>query len=286
MNIDVITGPTASGKSALALERARSDRTIEIVNADASLLYIGFDIGTAKPSRTEREEIPHHIIDILPPSQQFSAADYSSLARKIIREIISRNKTPLIVGGTAFYIDALFNGLSITDADQADLDNARNRYENELAKNGFENMLSMLQSVDKILFEQITRERNPRRLLRAWEFYYATGSPLGQARQHPPEPFEYLPTFTVLLPERSILNEKIVHRIDEMLSNGWLAEVEKLLRDGVTEEMQAMKAIGYRTLVEVLRGKKELLVARDEIIVQTRQYAKRQTTWMKRYVKL
>src|SRR5260370_30255 len=108
MEIEVITGPTASGKTELALYRAEENSNIEIVNADASLLYKGFDIGTAKPSKEIRDKIPHHIIDILEPSERFSAADYQNLARTIIRDIIARGKTPLVTGGTGFYIDALF----------------------------------------------------------------------------------------------------------------------------------------------------------------------------------
>src|SRR6266480_1852458 len=117
--VEVITGPTASGKTALALERSQADPNIEIVNADASLLYKGFDIGTAKPSKEICKRIPHHIIDILEADRRFSAAEYSACARKIIRDIISRKKTPLVVGGTGLYIDALFFGLSELTADES-----------------------------------------------------------------------------------------------------------------------------------------------------------------------
>jgi tRNA dimethylallyltransferase len=283
LNIRVITGPTASGKSAFALEIARRDTSIEIVNADASLLYTGFDIGTAKPSRLEREEIPHHLIDILRPNETFSAADYSSQARVTIQDIILRGKTPLVVGGAAFYIDALFDGLSTTEVSQDTLEAARERYEEELAEVGFDAMHLKLEPVDKILFDQITREQNPRRLQRAWEFYYATGKPLGEARQEKPDAYEHQPKFTVLLPERGELQKRIEQRVDEMLAAGWLSEVKELLASGVAVEMPAMKAIGYRTLAEVLRAEKQLSQAREEIIIQTRQYAKRQVTWMKKY---
>ena len=123
----VVTGPTASGKTEVALNHARSDSLIEIVNADASLLYRGFDIGTAKPKKEILAEIPHHLIDILESNEQFSAAEYSKRAREVIREIISRGKTPVVVGGTGFYIDALFDGISSIEIPDEELSIARTR---------------------------------------------------------------------------------------------------------------------------------------------------------------
>ncbi len=282
--IDVIVGPTASGKSALALTQAREDHSIEIVNADASLLYRGFDIGTAKPSHEELNEVSHHLIDILEPGETFSAAKYSKQSREIVREIINRGKKPLIVGGTGFYIDALFWGIPDVDVEEEKILSARKRYHIELDEKGFERMLKQLEPIDIALHEQITRERNPRRLQRAWEFYYATGIPLGDARKQRGESFEYTPRFTVLFPERTELHQRIAERVKMMLASGWLDEVSQLLANGVTENMPAMKAIGYKTIVEVLRNKLSITEAQEEIIIQTRQYAKRQLTWMKRYV--
>lgn len=268
----------------MALEKARGDKRIEIVNADASLLYKGFDIGTAKPSVEERTEIPHHLIDILEPSESYSAANYSESARDVIRKIITQDKIPLVVGGTGLYIDALFYGLATTDVDEESLLEARAEYERRLTAVGFDEMLSELKPIDPILYEQIDRERNPRRLQRAWEFFLATGTSLGEARQQRSDSFEYQPEFTVLLPEREELRIRIADRIDEMLQSGWMEEVRKLIESGVTDDIPAMKSIGYRILADVIRGKKELPVAREEIINQTRQYAKRQVTWMKKYI--
>lgn len=284
--IEVITGPTASGKTALAMQRAEADPNVEIVNADASLLYERFDIGTAKPSKEVLSKIPHHIIDILKPDVRFNAAEYSSLARNIIREIISRGKTPLVVGGTGFYIDALFFGISSLEADEDKLNEARLRVTGELQEFGFDTMHDRLKNIDPVLFEQITRERNPRRLERAWEFYYAAGMPLGEARKEKPEPFEFEPSFTVIEFERDELRKRIEERIGTMLAAGWLEEVKQLLAEGVTNNMPAMNAIGYRQLASVLNGEKTLEAAREEIIIRTRQYAKRQETWMKRYKNL
>jgi tRNA dimethylallyltransferase len=285
MRIEVITGPTASGKTEVSLARAESDLTAEIVNADASLLYEGFDIGTAKPSREIRSRTPHHLIDILKPSERFNASDYAKIARITIRSLIAEGKTPIVVGGTGFYIDALFFGISSIEADEKKLQQARSRIEEELRTESFASMLDRLRDLDPIMYEQIAREKNPRRLERAWEFYYATGIPLGKARQEKAEPFEFEPSFTVIELPKDELRARIVSRIDMMLDAEWLKEVENLLSSGVTVDMPAMNAIGYRELAAVIGGEKLLEQAREEIIIRTRQYAKRQVTWMKRYTR-
>jgi len=285
MQIEVITGPTASGKTDLALQRAAANPAIEIVNADASLLYRGFDIGTAKPSKETMRRIPHHLIDLLKPDKRFNAAEYASLAREVIREIISEGKIPIVVGGTGFYIDALFFGITPFESDPEKIEQARIKVAKLIEESGFEEMLNKLQNIDPILHEQISRERNPRRLERAWEFYYATGMPLGEARKVKPEPFEFEPVFTLIEVEKEELRKRIIKRIDGMLNAGWLKEVEYLIARGITVDMPAMHAIGYRELAEVLRKEKTLEEAKEEIIIGTRHYAKRQVTWMKRYKK-
>jgi tRNA dimethylallyltransferase len=283
--VEVITGPTASGKTSLALERAEGDARVEILNADAFQIYKGFDIGTAKPSLEIRAKIPHHLIDILEPQEKFSVADYSTQARSIVKDIIAQDKTPIVVGGTGFYIDALFYGLSTVEIPSQILEEARARYQEEFKVHGFEKMFSKLFDVDPRLYKQIEREHNPIRLERAWSHYYATGIPLGVARETKPEPFEYKPVFTVLDVQREELNRRIEQRVDEMLSHGWLDEVRGLLANGVTPDMPAMRAIGYTELARVAEGNAGLSDMREKIVIRTRQYAKRQITWMKRYKK-
>lgn len=285
MQVEIITGPTASGKTSLALERAKENPSIEIINADVFQLYKGFDIGTAKPSKLVRKQIPHHLVDILEPNERFSAADYSKQGRDVIRDIFSRDQTPIVVGGTGFYIDALFFGLSSIEVDDELVGSAREKYTAEYERFGFNAMLAKLGEFDTALFEQVARERNPIRLERAFIHYYATGTPLGVARLAKPEPFEHEPKYTVLTVEREELLRKIELRVDEMLSAGWLDEVRSLLASGVTTDMPAMRAIGYSELAEVILGTMTLEEAREKIIIGTRQYAKRQTTWMKRYQK-
>ena len=286
MKIEVITGPTASGKTILALQRFEADPSIEIVNADASLLYKGFDIGTAKPSKEIQGKIPHHLIDILQPQERFNAADYARSARDTIRTILEKGKTPLVVGGTGFYIDALFFGITSVDANEEKLSQARSKVTQEMKEFGFDTMHEKLREIDPILYEQIARERNPRRLERTWEFYYATGISLGEARKEKSEPFEFEPSFTLIEVERNELWEKIALRIDTMLFAGWLNETAQLLTNGITNDMPAMNAIGYRELTAVLHGEITLDEAREAIAIRTRQYAKRQVTWMKRYKKI
>jgi len=283
--IEVITGPTASGKSALAMMRATEDPTIEIVNADASAMYVGFDIGTAKPSKEERARVKHHLIDLLETHQRFSAFEYSELARKTIREVLSRNAKPLVVGGTGFYIDALFFGLIPNAASADEMKDARSRAESEIAEHGFDTMHERLRPIDPELWTQINRERNPIRLQRAWEYYYATGEALGEARKHKTDPLEHEPSFTVIEPPRQELWKRIEERTDKLLAEGWIEEVKSLMDNGVTLEMPAMRAIGYQEIAKHLNGELTLEETREKIIIATRQYAKRQSTWMKRYLR-
>ncbi len=281
VSVTVITGPTASGKSAEGLARAHADPSIEIVNADSQLLYRGFDIGTAKPSREERADVTHHLIDILEPDQRFSASNFSQQARTAIREIIARGKTPLVVGGTGFYIDALFRGLMTAEIDPEKLLEARRKFEEEITTHGFESMHERLRSIDPELHSQIAREMNPVRLVRAWTHYYATGTPLGEARKQQRDAFEYRPEFIILSPAREELHTRIEQRIDQMLTNGWLDEVKELKTLGIDRNAPAMRAIGYGELLDVLEHKLTLEQARQQIVIRTRQYAKRQVTWLR-----
>jgi tRNA dimethylallyltransferase len=283
--IQIITGPTASGKTALALEQAAQDPTIEIVNADSSSMYIGFDIGTAKPSKEERGRVTHHLFDILKPEIRFSAFEYSELARSTIRDVIARGKTPIVVGGTGFYIDALFFGLIPSAASDDQLHSARIRAEDEISELGFDAMHQRLKDIDPDLFSQINRERNPIRLQRAWEYYYANGEALGEARKNKTNPFEYEPEFTVIDPPREELWQRIEQRTEHLLEQGWVEEVRGLLKNGVTPDMPAMRAIGYNEIAQHLQGELSFEEMRERIIFATRQYAKRQSTWVKRYLR-
>ncbi|MDP4233671.1 MAG: tRNA (adenosine(37)-N6)-dimethylallyltransferase MiaA [Bacteroidota bacterium] len=279
----VVTGPTAAGKTDFALRIAEADPLVEIINADAFLLYRGFDIGTAKPDKDTLSRIPHHLIDFLDPHDHFSAAEYSRLGREAIRDIMSRGKTPIVVGGTGLYIDALFDGIISVEPLNGKLDAARDRTRSEIEEYGFEEMHQRLRGVDPVLFDQILREMNPIRLQRAWEHFYATGEPLGVARERKPEPFEYEPEFHVIDHPRPEIWHRIEVRVDRMIARGWPIEAERLMRRGVTREAYGMRAIGYREMFDVVEGLLSLQEARERIVIRTRQYAKRQVTWMKKY---
>jgi tRNA dimethylallyltransferase len=275
-------GPTATGKTKHVLKFDEEDTTIEIINSDAFLVYRGFDIGTAKPSSEELQRVPHHLIDIREPHEEFNAADYSRLARKTIRDIIARGKTPVVVGGTGLYIDALFNGIMEVEQDMTD---GRERARREIEEFGFEEMLRRLEPIDPDLYQQTRREGNPLRLQRAWEHYYATGEALGKTRKdNKPEPFEFAPQYKVMTISRPEIWKRIEQRVDRMMARGWQIEAERLMRKGVTRDMPAMRAIGYREMFDVVEGRMTIREARERIIVRTRQYAKRQVTWMKKYI--
>lgn len=267
------------------MEQASKDPAIEIVNSDASAMYIGFDIGTAKPSKQDQEIIKHHLIDVIRPEVRYSAFEYSELARKVIREILERGKKPLIVGGTGFYLDALFFGLIPNRASEEELAAARSKAEMEIKELGFDAMHARLKTIDQDLYDQIDRERNPIRLQRAWEYFYATGVSLGEARRSRTDVFEHKPEFTVLDPPRQELWQRIEERTDHLLANGWIDEVRGILSSGVAKDAPAMRAIGYPEIVSYLDGKLSYAVMREKIIFATRQYAKRQSTWMKRYLR-
>ena len=160
---------------------------------------------------------------------------------------------------------------------------ARARVARELEEHGFDELHERLRPIDPALHRQIQRERNPIRLTRAWEYYYATGEALGEAREQTPEPFELSPRFTVLMPERQQLWQRIEARTDHLLAHGWIEEVQQLLATGISPDVPAMRAIGYREIVQYLRGELTREDLRERIVILTRQYAKRQVTWMKRY---
>jgi tRNA dimethylallyltransferase len=187
----------------------------------------------------------------------------------------------LVVGGTGFYIDALFRGLMTAEIDQEKLKEARRKFDAELAEHGFDEMHKRLRNVDPDLHAQIAREMNPIRLVRAWTHFYATGTPLGEARKQERDRFEFAPEFVILNPERKELWKRIEGRIDEMLRKGWLDEVRELNAFGVDREAPAMRAIGYTELLDVIENKTLLAKAREAIVIRTRQYAKRQVTWLR-----
>ncbi len=274
--IIAVTGATASGKSALALELAQQ-LDGEIVCMDSMQIYRSMDIGTAKPTPAEQQLVPHHMLDVVSPEEPYTVADYAATAATVIREILSRGRLPLLVGGTGLYLKALMHGLSlgVTRSDPA----IRARLEAIADQPGGRMQLHhMLSQVD----EASARKLHPndlRRVIRAIEVYELTGTPLSQTRQEETGEFAVLPI--AIRMERERLFERIEKRVDTMLENGLLAEVQHLLNTGVPADAQSMQGIGYKEMVPCAQGSVPLEEARKQIILNTRHYAKRQETWFK-----
>jgi len=271
----VICGPTASGKSELALGLARR-LDGEIVNADSMQVYRGMDIGTAKPSTQQRAEIPHHLIDVADPDHPFSAADFAEAADRAIRDIDSRGKRTIVVGGTGLYIRALLKGLVDSPGDTGVI---RQGLRTEARERGNQAMLEELHQVDPELAERI-HPNNMVRILRALEVFRLTGIPLSRYQQvHGFSGQRYQSLQIGIRVERPLLYSRIDQRVDRMLEQGLLQEVRQLLSAGFNPDTKAMRAIGYKEMTAYLAGEYSLNEAIRLIKRNTRHYAKRQLTW-------
>ncbi len=274
--IIAVTGATASGKSALAMQLA-SVFDAEIVCMDSMQIYRGMDIGTAKPTPEEQRQIPHHMLDVVSPEQPYTVADYAGQASQVIREILSRGKLPLLVGGTGLYLKALMHGLTlgVSRSDPA----IRARLEAIADKPGGKMQLHrMLAEVDEASAQKL-HPNDLRRVIRAIEVFELTGIPLSQTRQEESGAFSVLPL--AIRMERELLFARIEKRVDIMLESGLLREVQRLLSEGVPPDAQSMQGIGYKEMLPAAQGLVPLPEARRQIILNTRHYAKRQETWFK-----
>ena len=276
MKVVVICGATATGKSDIAIEVAQSIGA-EIINADSMQLYKGMDIGTAKLSIEERGSIPHHLLDILSVREDSTVAWYQELARKTISEIHGRNKHAVIVGGTGLYIKAILDDLNFPDTDPA----IRARLESEALEFGTDSLFARLQVEDPAAALAIDRA-NTRRVIRALEVIEITGKPF--TANLPREDSSRYPDAMQfgLVMEREHLRERIDQRVDRMWEKGFVAEVDKLIEDGILEGSTAQRAIGYSSLIAVRAGTVSELEAKEETKRATRQYARRQETWFSR----
>jgi tRNA dimethylallyltransferase len=271
----VIAGPTASGKSALALELARR-LDGEIVNADSLQVYRGMDIGTAKPTPEQRAEIPHHLIDVADPDQPFSAADFADAADAAIRDIDSRGKRAIVVGGTGLYIRALLKGLVDSPGDAGAI---RQELRAEAEERGNQALQEELHRVDPELAGRI-HPNNLVRIIRALEVFRLTGIPLSRYQQeHGFSSQRYRSLQIGIRVERQLLYSRIDQRVNRMLEQGLQQEVQQLLNAGYSPEAKAMRAIGYKEMAACLAGECSLDEAIRLIKRDTRHYAKRQLTW-------
>ena len=275
--VPVVTGPTASGKTELVISAARRGLPLEIISADAFQVYRGLDIGTAKPERELRSEIPHHLVDILPPTASYNAGDFTEQAEECISNILAKGKTPIVVGGTGLYIRSLSEGLFDAPLISTEL---RESLKDKLKNEGAHSLYDTLLSVDP-LSAQALHPNDFVRVLRALEVYYTTGAPIVEVRERLQTSPRFSYNIMVLSTERETLYRNINLRVSAMMKAGWLSEVERLLNGGVTEDMPSFRAIGYRELAAVIKGEMELTAATERIAQKTRNYAKRQNTWFR-----
>ena len=272
-----ISGPTASGKSDLALKLAQT-LDGEIICMDSMQIYRRMDIGTAKPTPEEQAIVPHHMLDILEPTENYAVADYAQAAEKVIFEIAKRGKQPFLVGGTGLYLKALMRGLSLGNASGDEKIRARLTLVAE-QNGGKERLHGWLSEVDPVSAAKF-HPNDIRRVIRALEVYELTGKPISQQKQEEPDrPFDVLP-LAIDMP-RDILYARLEKRVHLMMKQGLLQEVKALLESGVAPGMQSMQGIGYKELVPVVRGTQSVEAAVRQIVLNTRHYAKRQGTWLR-----
>jgi tRNA dimethylallyltransferase len=271
-----LAGPTAVGKSEISLLLAEKIGG-EIISVDSMQVYRGLDIGTAKPAPEERRRVPHHLIDVCDPHEAFDAAQFVELAQKAAEEIQGRGRTPVFCGGTGLYFKALLEGLGEAPPADATL-------RAELVATPLATLLEELRARDPATFEKIDRQ-NPRRVIRAVEVIRLTGRKFSEQRaewkaaggKRQAEKF-----FGFTRPAED-LHRRINVRVDEMFARGLVAETEQLLKCGLAENKFAMQAIGYRQVVEHLRGERGLAETIERVKSRTRQFAKRQLTWFRRH---
>ena len=276
----VICGPTASGKTALAVELALRHRG-EVVSADSMQIYRRMDIGTAKPTREEMWGVPHHMLDVADPEEDFSVARYVDMAAKCVDDILSRGKLPILAGGTGLYIDSLLSGRTFAPF-QPDSP-LRGQLEEQLRREGGAAMLARLAQVDPDSAARL-HPNDEKRIVRALEVYQSTGKTITQHNletQAIPPRYDAL-TLALAFERREDMWSRIDRRVDQMMDQGLVAEVQGLLDSGVPAKCTAMQAIGYKEMAAALLSGGDVRSAAEEIQLRSRQYAKRQLTWFKR----
>ncbi len=275
----VLTGPTASGKTELAL--ALSDYLpIEIISADSRQIYRFMDIGTAKPTKDELSRVPHHFIDIKNPDEYYSAGVFEKDADNTIQEIISRGKIPVVVGGSGLYIKALCEGFFQDENSSSELLAIREQLEQELAEKGRLALYQELSAVDPISAQKYS-DMNPRRVIRALSYYRLTGIPFSVSHSSQLIEKNYNCYYFAIDIPRKLLYDKINLRTVNMWNNGLLKETIKLLEMGYTENLNALNTVGYKETILFIKGNLSKKNTISRIQQNTRHYAKRQLTWFK-----
>ena len=277
--IIVIAGPTATGKSAASIAVAKKFNG-EIISADSAQIYRYMNIGTAKMTSIEMEGIPHHLIDIVDPDEPFSVSQYRNRADICISEIFARGKIPIITGGTGLYINSILDSLEFTIS--AGDEDFRNRMEALADNKGNEYLHDMLKKTDPEAAEKL-HPNDVRRVIRALEVFETTGKKISEVQMESKnKPQRYECVFTAITDDRSVLYDRINKRVDTMLTKGLEYEVRLLLDMGFSDDLVSMQAIGYKEIVDSLKGR----ITREKMIdilkMNSRRYAKRQLTWFRR----
>ena len=271
----LIVGPTAVGKTELALQLAETLKS-EIVSVDSRLFYRGMDIGTAKPTREELTRVPHHLIDIVNPDETLSLAVFQKMAREIIADIHARGKLPILVGGTGQYIRAVTEGCIPPEVKPNE--RMRTILEKMKEEKGGEWLYAKLKILDPTAAQQIDL-RNVRRTIRALEVIFSTGRRFSDQRGSGDSPYQ-LATIGLIRP-REVLYRRVDERIDKMFADGLLDEVKTLLAKGYSASLPSMSAIGYRECVSVIKGEMTIAQAKAEMMRITRVFVRRQANWFK-----
>ncbi|HDT15261.1 MAG TPA: tRNA (adenosine(37)-N6)-dimethylallyltransferase MiaA [Firmicutes bacterium] len=275
----IITGATCTGKSETAVKTAEIMRG-EIISADSMQVYRGMDIGTGKITPAAARGIPHHLIDILDAPEEFSAAKFKTLCERLIMDITARGKIPIVTGGTGLYIDVLIKGLA--DIKEAD-ENKKKELRLVLEKKGIEYLADTLREKDPEEAAAIDT-KNPRRVLRSLEIIAANNARASEIKKRASEnAFKEERKMFVLEMDRQALYARIEARVDEMFKKGLIKEVESLITGGAGDDTPAMQAIGYKEIAAYMREEKNPAGAAEKVKKATKNYAKRQITWMRRY---
>ena len=277
----IINGPTAVGKSKAAVLLAKKIGG-EIISSDSMQVYKGMDIGTAKITAEEMDGVPHHLIDIIEPDEEFGVLRFKELADKAIAEISERGNIPIMCGGTGFYIQSVLYDIDFTEYDDTKAGEIRERLEKELETNGSLYLFEKLKQIDPV-YAGIIHPNNTKRLLHSLEFYELTGKKMSehnieQSQKESPFNFRYF----VLTDDRNRIYDRINKRVDLMVKEGLPEEVKRLLDKGYSEDLPSMLGIGYKEFVDYYRGRVSFEEAVENIKRETRHYAKKQMTWFKR----
>ena len=273
-----VVGPTASGKTALAVELAKFTNG-EVVSCDSMQIYKRLDIGTAKPTKEEMQDIPHHMIDICEPDEDFSVSRYVQMATPIVEDILSRGKTAVIAGGTGLYVDNLIKGGEFAPCPAT---GCRERLEQRLNSEGLEVLMEQLRAIDPVALEK--SQNNPRRIIRALEVFLETGETITAHNQRTaalPPKFDPLWIGTDYV-NRQDLYDRIDLRVRLMVKDGLLDEIREVLNSGIPETATAMQAIGYKEFIDAMAGRATIDEAIAKVQQSSRRYAKRQQTWFRR----